>query len=262
MRRVFLAALVILFSLATFGLQAQTLDDIGIPSEDVLAPSGVESAAADDLPTFNAFDYAGSSFAGSGGIFMWAILIVALLGLIIAVERIYNLVFRFRTDKVKVYSRVVNMIREGRVDAAKEYLRDQQTPLTNVMYSAVNKPYGTGEADIQKAVDEAFLSEYPRIHRNLGYLATIANVSTLLGLLGTIFGLIMAFFAVSNVPAAKRTQALAVGIQVAMATTAFGLVVAIPTLVIHGWLSAQAEKVVSDIDEMSVRIVNFLSEKG
>jgi biopolymer transport protein ExbB len=261
MRKVFLSALVLVFTIFAFNLLAQTLEDIGVPSSDKLAPSGTETSDT-EMPTFDTAKYTVESFTSDGGWCMWAILFVMIAGFCFTVERTINLVFRYRTDKVKVYTKVVGMLREGRVDSAKEYLRDLNTPLANVMFAAVNRPYGNSEAEIQKAIDESFLQEYPKLTRFLGYLATIANVATLLGLLGTIFGLIMAFYAVSNVPAAKRTQALAIGIQVAMATTAFGLITAIPTLVVHGWLSAQSESLTADIDEISVRLLNFLTSKG
>ncbi len=256
MRRLMLVLFFGLFVLFT----AKAIGQADFLETEEVAPA-VEPS--EDIPTFSFGEYVQGSFFGQGAFWMWIILLVLIWDIIIIIERVQKLVFKYKTDKVSIYRRVISLINEGRIDSARDYLKDLNSPIGNVLLSALVQPYGDSVEELERAIEEATLAEYPKIHKNLSYLAVIANIATLLGLLGTIVGLIMAFYAVSNVPAAQRTQALAVGIQVAMATTAFGLTIAIPTLAVHGFLTAKADRMVSDIDEMAVRLVNFLaSRKG
>jgi biopolymer transport protein ExbB/TolQ len=88
----------------------------------------------------------------------------------------------------------------------------------------------------------------------------LANLATLLGLTGTIFGLMMAFDAIANVPAAQRAQALATGISIAMSTTLFGLIVAVPSILVHGILAGKSDKVIEEMDEKSAKLINLIEE--
>jgi len=117
------------------------------------------------------------------------------------------------------------------------------------------------EEQIQNALDAASLEMIPQLERNLPYLALIANVATLLGLLGTISGLIRSFAAIANADPAQRQALLSAGISEAMFATAFGLVVAIATMVCHSVLSSKASRIVSDIDEHSVKLLDLLSAR-
>jgi biopolymer transport protein ExbB/TolQ len=114
------------------------------------------------------------------------------------------------------------------------------------------------EEQIQNALDAASLEVIPQLERNLPYLALIANVATLLGLLGTISGLIRSFAAIANADPAQRQALLSAGISEAMFATAFGLVVAIATMIFHSVLSSKASRIVSDIDEHSVKLLDLL----
>ncbi len=117
------------------------------------------------------------------------------------------------------------------------------------------------EEQIQNAIDAAALEVIPQLERNLPYLALIANVATLLGLLGTISGLIRSFAAISTADPAQRQALLSAGISEAMFATAFGLVVAIATMIAHSILSSKASRIVSDIDEHSVKLLDLLSAR-
>jgi len=109
--------------------------------------------------------------------------------------------------------------------------------------------------------DAASLSVIPRLTRRLQYLPMLANVATLLGLLGTIFGLRHAFQAVSNASATERSAELAKGIAVALNATGFGLMVAVPLSVAHAYLVSQAETIIEQVDEFSVRLINALVDR-
>jgi len=112
------------------------------------------------------------------------------------------------------------------------------------------------------AVDEATMEQLPRISKRTEYLNMIANISTLMGLLGTIQGLIQAFTAVSNVDAAQKATMLAGGISMALNTTAFGLMVAIPCMVSYSILNSMSDQILDDIDQFSLKLVNFLSSNN
>lgn len=117
------------------------------------------------------------------------------------------------------------------------------------------------EEQIQNAIDAASLEVIPQLERNLPFLALIANIATLLGLLGTISGLIRSFASIANADPAQRQALLSAGISEAMYATAFGLVVAIGTMVAHSILSSKASRIVSDIDEHSVKLLDLLSAR-
>lgn len=112
--------------------------------------------------------------------------------------------------------------------------------------------------EIQNAIDEVGLRELPKIQKRTHYLSLFANISTLMGLLGTIFGLQTAFRALATADPAQKAAVLAKGISMAMNTTAMGLAVAIPCMIIFSILGAKANTIIEEIDESAVRLLNFL----
>jgi biopolymer transport protein ExbB/TolQ len=120
---------------------------------------------------------------------------------------------------------------------------------------------GMGIEDIQEGVDEAAIDELPKMSKRLNYLALFANVATLLGLLGTISGLQVSFDSLAKVEAAKKSLMLSKGISQAMNTTAFGLIVAVPCMVLYTMLSNQRDRLVKELDEAVVRMMNYLKKK-
>jgi biopolymer transport protein ExbB/TolQ len=117
------------------------------------------------------------------------------------------------------------------------------------------------EHQIQNAVDAASLEVIPKIEKRLHYLGLIANLATLLGLLGTISGLIYSFGEVAKAPAAERQNVLSAGIAEALNCTAFGLLVAIMAMIAHSWLSSRAATLVEEVDEYSVKLIDLLSAR-
>jgi biopolymer transport protein ExbB/TolQ len=203
--------------------------------------------------------YLVQGFQGPGGIFMWGILIIAMIGLAIACERAYYLLLKCGTGRGKFMADLLKIIKTGDYQKAIRYAAGHESPLAKVIM-VILQSKEKGEKAVNRAVDEVFLTETPRIQRYTPLLVVVANVATLVGLLGTIFGLILAFDAVANVPAAQRAQALATGISVAMATTAWGLTVAIPCLFVNGILSTQTERIIEEMDEKSTKMVNIITE--
>lgn len=197
------------------------------------------------------------SFEGDGGIFMWSIFVPLIIAMILIAERFVVLYLKAGFSGKGTINTVVQYLRNGDDEGALSYVGSNKTPLGQVM-NAILVNRKENEDTINKKVEEVFLVESPKIQRFLPLINAMANVATLLGLLGTIIGLILAFDAVANVPAAQRAQALATGISVAMATTAFGLVVAIPTLFLHGILTSQSEKILEQMDEVSAKLTNIV----
>ena len=114
---------------------------------------------------------------------------------------------------------------------------------------------------IQDALESSMLEAMPHVEKRLGYLALIANVSTLVGLLGTIYGLIQSFAAVASADPSSKAELLALGISKAMNTTAFGLISAISIMVAHQILTTKAEKIMGDLEHFSVKLVDLLSTR-
>jgi biopolymer transport protein ExbB/TolQ len=119
-----------------------------------------------------------------------------------------------------------------------------------------------GEVEIQNAVEEATLEVVPQIMKRVGSLQALGNIATLLGLLGTIIGLIEAFNALKSATPDTRQELLSQGIALAMNTTAFGLIVAIPCMVAHLFLSGMTKKIIDEIDQHSVKLENLLVSRG
>jgi biopolymer transport protein ExbB/TolQ len=125
--------------------------------------------------------------------------------------------------------------------------------------NAILTSSGRTEEDLYSSADAEASIVMPALARRLSYFALLANVATLLGLLGTIFGLITAFSAVGAADPSQRSQFLAKGISEAMNATAFGLLVAVPALLIHGFFTGRVERIAERMDEMSVAVVRALA---
>jgi biopolymer transport protein ExbB/TolQ len=206
----------------------------------------------------------GDIFAGvakafqDGGLGMYPILVSLTFALAILIERIWVLYFRAAIDKEAFLQGLKKNVYSGDLDKAISYCAGQKrVPLVNVIKAGlINVP--KGDEDVQAAMDEATLRESPRLERRTGYLAMIGNVATLLGLLGTILGLISAFAAVANANPADKATLLSRSISEAMNCTAFGLLVAIPSLVAFSVLQGRTQSMLDDINESSVGVLNLI----
>jgi len=205
-------------------------------------------------------DFFGSMFKAfdQGGIGMYPISIALIFGLAIIVERVHVLYFQNAIDKEAFLRGLKKHIYAGDLDKAISYCAGQKkVPLVSVVKAGlINVP--KGEEDVQAAMDEATLRESPKIERRTGYLAMISNIATLLGLLGTIIGLIHCFGAVANANPADKATILSQGISEAMYCTAFGLLTAIATLVFYSVLQGRTQQMVDDINESSVGVLNLI----
>lgn len=193
-----------------------------------------------------------------GGFFMYPITAALGLGLAVAGERLYWLLVRFNIDGRKFWAEVRKLVDAGDLGAARELCGD--APLPRILRAGLAAASAGGaERAVQNAVDEEALAVIPLVEKRLHYLSMIANVSTLMGLLGTILGLMEAFQAVAGADPSQKAALLARGIAMAMNTTAYGLVVAIPCMVAYAFLQSKAAKVIDEIDEYSVKLINLLA---
>ncbi len=201
-----------------------------------------------------------ADFFQSGGVFMWVILFVGLVGLAIALERFAKLSFRFDVDGSSFMNELQRYVLSNDIQGAIRICSGSLAALPKVLKSGLKRAEQS-EEQIQNAVDATALEVIPKVELRLNYLQMIANISTLFGLLGTIQGLIQSFAAVGQADPSQRQQLLTLGIAKAMNTTFLGLMVAITIIILHTYLSAKASKIVNEIDEFSVKLLDLLGTK-
>jgi biopolymer transport protein ExbB/TolQ len=200
-----------------------------------------------------------AKFMDDGGIFMWIILGIWAFGIAIAIERIKNL-RKYDIDGTSLMNDIRKKVLTNEVQTAIQDCASSKSLLANVMRNGLKRANQSKE-QIQDALEGSMLEAIPHVEKRLGYLALIANVSTLIGLLGTIYGLIQSFAAVASADAASKAELLALGISKAMNTTAFGLISAITIMVLHQLLTNKAEKIMGELEHFSVKLTDLLSSK-
>lgn len=197
-------------------------------------------------------------FFRQGGNWMWAILGVLVFAVAVMIERIIFIQFQNRIDTTAFVNKLIELIHKGSIPSAIELCSMSQAALPRIARAGIEE-YGKPPADIQNAMELAAMVEIPRLEKRTQYLSMLANVATLLGLLGTIFGLIDSFSAVSLADASQKATLLSQGIAVAMNTTAFGLIVAIPSLISYGFITERTNGLIDEINENVARIYRRLA---
>ena len=200
----------------------------------------------------------GFSLEQDGWIFMWLIAIFLLVGIAFILERFYYINLKSGSGRKKFMAQIAVLIRDGKHDEALSLAKSSSIPLAKCV-EAILENKSKGEKGMTSAVDAVFLTEAPRVNRYLNIMLTLANLATLTGLIGTIYGLIKSFDAVANLPASERPTALADGISVAMSTTFGGLVVAIPLMGFQGYFTTQSDRIIEEMEEKSLKIINSIA---
>ena len=200
-------------------------------------------------------------FFQSGGLFMYPIVAVLALGVAIAVER-YIYLTAARATNQRVWKQVMPLLLDGKYGQAVAITEKSKSALSRILrYGLDRADAKTRRDDVEFAMEEGLMETVPRLEKRTHYLATFANIATLLGLLGTIMGLIQAFTAVANANPAEKADMLSVSISVAMNTTAFGLMAAIPLLLIYTVLQTKTTELVDSLEMASVKFLNILTER-
>jgi len=198
-------------------------------------------------------------FMREGGIFMWIILGIWCLGMAIALERAKGL-FLYDIDGKALMHMIKKHVLVNEVTKAIQSCSNSKALLPQVMKSGLKRA-NQKKDQIQDALESTILEVAPIVEKRMGYLGLIANISTLLGLLGTIYGLIQSFSAVATADPSEKAQLLALGISKAMNTTAIGLISAISIMVIHSILTTKSDKILGEIEEFSVKLLDLLATK-
>ena len=197
-----------------------------------------------------------------GGVFMFPIALVGAVGVAIIVER-YITISRARVKSRAAWSVVEPLLSKGEFEKARE--------LTNNDDDAVSRLLSMGLAlqgavrrrdDVEKAMEESMMEIIPQLEKRTHYLATFANLATLLGLLGTVSGLIHAFSAVATVNPAEKANLLSASISEAMNCTAFGLMTAVPILFAHAFLQTKTSEMIDSLQTASVKFLNVLANRA
>jgi len=195
-----------------------------------------------------------------GGVWMAPIILSFVVALAIMFERALTITSA-KANQAKLMSVVRKAVQSQQYDSAIrecEGLKQKKQILPTVLHAGLRKASNPGKdmKDMEGALEQATLTEFPRLTKRMAFLPMLANVATLSGLLGTIVGLIEAFDAVANAPADQKQVMLAAGISKAMYTTAGGLVVAIPTLVGNAFLTAMVGGIMDEVDQSAAELLN------
>lgn len=204
----------------------------------------------------------GSAFFSADAFWMWSILAAQIVSIAIIAERSYALFMNRKANQKNLAKLLNDDIQSGNLDRA----------LKRAQQMGINNPLGTvasagiqaaidmgGKEEIQMKMDEVLLEENSRVEKRIGFLGMFANVATLLGLLGTIVGLIQSFASIGSADAAEKSALLSKGISLAMNTTAYGLLVAVPALVMYAVLQNRATKLTEDLNKAALNLFIQLS---
>jgi biopolymer transport protein ExbB/TolQ len=201
------------------------------------------------------------SFFQEGGSFMYPILFVLALGLAISLER-YIYLTASRSSNRRLLNKILPLLQKGDYQQAYNITSKSDTAICRMLSQGLARMKSASNRDeIEAAMEESMMEVIPRLEKRTHYLATFANIATLLGLLGTIIGLIKAFTAVAQVDPAMKAEILSTSISVAMNTTAFGLMVAIPLLLIYAVLQTKTTEIVDSLEMATVKFVNLMMSR-
>ena len=208
------------------------------------------------------FFYSIIRFFVTGGVFMYPILLVFAVGLAIAVERYVTLTLVTNKNQL-AWNKLQPLLANGEFEEARQLTSEDESTISQVLNMGLSLQGAVRRReDVEIAMEESMMEIVPRLEKRTPYVALSSSISTLLGLLGTIMGLIQAFTAVANANPAEKADLLSASISVAMNTTAFGLMVAIPLLVTHAVLTSKTGDIVDSLEMATVKALNIFSRRA
>ena len=200
-------------------------------------------------------------FFQGGGEFMYPIAIVLVVGIAIALER-YIYLNRMEAKNRNLWNEVVPLLAQGNFKQVVNITSKSDSAIGHILsYGLARVQLARRRDDIEKAMEESLMEVVPRLEKRTHYLATFANLATLLGLLGTVIGLIHAFSAVASANPAEKASLLSASISVAMNCTAFGLMTAVPILFTHAFLQTKTTEIIDSLEMASVKFLNSVTER-
>jgi biopolymer transport protein ExbB len=206
--------------------------------------------------------YSVVKFFTAGGAFMLPILAVGAVGAAIAVER-YITITRMRVKNSAMWAQVEPALMAGDFDKARDITGKSETALSRLLSTGLALQGAVRRRDdVKEGMQESMMEILPQLEKRTHYLATFANLATLLGLLGTVSGLIHAFSAVSTANPAEKANLLSASISEAMNCTAFGLMVAVPTLLVHAFLQTKTTQMIDGLETAAIKFLNVLTKRA
>jgi biopolymer transport protein ExbB len=200
-------------------------------------------------------------FFQGGGEMMYPIAVVLVIGVVIAIER-YIVLTHTALKNRALWNDLAPLLARGDFQKAVQMTSKSDSAIGQILsYGLARIATARRRDDIEKAMEESLMDIMPRLEKRTHYLATFANLATLLGLLGTVIGLINAFAAVATVNPADKANLLSASISVAMNCTAFGLMTAVPLLVIHAVLQTKTTELIDSLEMASVKFLNAVTER-
>ena len=200
-------------------------------------------------------------FFQDGGVFMYPIMVVLAIGLAIAIERYLYLSVIKRNNK-KLLKTLLPLLQSGDFQGAFSQVSKSNQAISRMLGQGLTRmKTASNQDEIETAMEESMMETIPQIEKRTHYLAMFANIATLLGLLGTIIGLIKAFTAVAAVDPALKGEILSTSISVAMNTTAFGLMTAIPLLFIYTVLQTKTTEIIDSLEMATVKFLNLMTKR-
>ena len=205
----------------------------------------------------NAFNTVVKFFQDSG-LFIYPSILIMALGLAIAIER-FIFLNRARADNRRMWDQMLPLLQHGKFDKAQALAGSGEVAIGKIVSYGIERlrtPHR--REDVDAAMEEGMMEIVPRLEKRTHYIATFANVITLVGLLGTIIGLIKGFTAVAQVNPAEKAEMLSASISIAMNNTAFALMVAIPFLLVHSFLQAKTSEIVDGLESAKMSFLNVV----
>lgn len=201
------------------------------------------------------------TFFQTGGPFMYPILFVFAFGVAIAIER-YIYLTALKLNNRRILGKIVPILQQGNLQEVYQITSRSKVAICQMLNLGITTLQSSAKRDeIEMAMEEGLMEIIPRLEKRTHYLAMFANIATLLGLLGTITGLIKAFTAVAQVDPSLKAEILSSSISVAMNTTAFGLAAAIPLIIIFSILQSKTTEIVDSLEMANVKFVNLIMRR-
>ncbi len=194
-------------------------------------------------------------FWGETGFMVWPLSVCVLIGIVVIIWKFFDLMAKSSRTK-KILGEVDQLLAEHRIDEALEATRNSDAPAANILYAGLER-HEEGTERVMKAIENQGLIELSKLEKGLVVLATLTNIAPLLGFLGTVIGMIIAF---QSIEAAGEVEATLVagGIKVALLTTAFGLTIAIPVSIAHNYFVSRIDSLVIDMEESAQKMIDAL----